>query len=91
MAEVERDATEGWKVERGSDQVERFGTPILGVPVTAEPEDNETSPDEDDAPDATERAEELATELDVDLAEVDGSGDHGRITADDVRDAADDS
>jgi hypothetical protein len=38
--------------------------------------------------DATERAFELAKELDVDLDEVDGSGAEGRITVKDVRAAA---
>jgi hypothetical protein len=37
---------------------------------------------------ASPRAQELADELDVDLAEVEGSGKEGAITADDVREAA---
>lgn len=83
-----------WKTNRGGEQVPGRGTPV-GRPskrpgaVVATVSSDDTV--QEQAPDATERAQELAEELDVDLDTVDGTGEDGRITADDVRDAADES
>lgn len=41
-------------------------------------------------PEATSAAEELAAEKDVDLSEVEGSGEEGRILKSDVQEAASD-
>lgn len=51
-------------------------------------EDDVVSSDSADEIDATDRAKEIAAEEDVDLTEIEGSGEDGRITADDVRDFA---
>lgn len=52
-------------------------------------EDDVVSTDSAEEIDATDRAQELADELDVDLAQVEGTGQDGRIMAEDVEAAAD--
>lgn len=84
-----------WKVARGDEQVPGKGTPVHAVSTgTSTPQNAESPEQPDDAADtvdATDAAVKRASELDVDLTEVQGSGKDGRVTADDVESAAETS
>ena len=58
--------------------------PTLDALVSAEVEGSEAVEVEDDSPDATASAVELAEAEGVDLSEVEGSGEDGRILKSDV-------
>jgi pyruvate/2-oxoglutarate dehydrogenase complex dihydrolipoamide acyltransferase (E2) component len=86
-------------VSRGDQQVPGHGTPVgvqtfspaanaPSVPSNATPDEAFLGDKESDEVDATDAAVARAEELDVNLAEVDGSGADGRITAADVEFAA---
>jgi len=57
--------------------------------ASAAPAAEEEVPAEEAEVDATDAAEEKAEELDVDITEVEGSGQEGRVLVDDVEEAAD--
>ncbi len=72
----------------GDDQAE--AAPVdaeeKSVPQSAIPSTNDPS-QSDQLPKATPVAQKMATELGVDLTDVSGSGEHGKITKDDIRQA----